>query len=103
MCHKKGWWERRHLLGLTESFGLNSRKKVEGYFITFGGRGSFPFRRNIQKDLMKLCREKTGRAKAQLEPNQATAITNKVFLQIHQQPKEGHGESSSFIGWRKKH
>lgn len=47
--------------------------------MTFGGR---EFRRAINKDLVKLCSEKIRRVKAQLEPNQATVITDKIFLQI---------------------
>lgn len=44
--------------------------------MTFGGR---EFRRTIHKDLVKFCTEKIRRVKAQLEPNQATVITDKIF------------------------
>lgn len=50
---------------------------------------------------MRLCREKIGGAKTQLELNLATAVKGNKNVSINtEQQKEGSGESLSFIGCR---
>jgi len=95
MCHKTNrqgrqldWLNRELLLGLS--------KKRRAYHLWKKGQAT----QEEYRSLVRSCREEIRKAKAQLELRLATVVRDnkKMFLQIHQQQKEGQGESPSLIG-----
>ena len=52
------------------------------------------------KEVVKMCREKIRKAKAQLELHLATEVkrNKKLFLQVYRQQEEDQGESPFFTG-----
>ena len=69
MCQKTSWWGRRPAW-LNRELWLELRKKRRVYDLWKKGQAT----QEDYKDVVRLCREKIRRAKAQLELNLATAV-----------------------------
>ena len=69
MCQKTSWWGRRPAW-LYRELWLELRKKRRVYELWKKGQAT----QEDYKDVMRFCREKIRRAKAQLELNLATAV-----------------------------
>jgi len=92
MCHKMNWQGRR-LAWLNRELLLGLRKKRRVYHLWKKGQET----QEEYRGLVRSRREEFRKANAQLELRLATVVRDKkkMFLQIHQQQKEGQGESPS--------
>jgi len=95
MCHKMNRWGRRPDW-LNRELLLGLRKKRRVYHLWKKGQAT----QEEYRGLIRSRRKEIIKAKAQLELRLATVVRDnkKMFLQIHQQQKEGQGESPSLIG-----
>ncbi|KAK4827745.1 LOW QUALITY PROTEIN: hypothetical protein QYF61_021216 [Mycteria americana] len=75
MCQKTSWWGRR-LAWLNRELWLELRKKSRVYGLWKKGQAT----QEDYRDVVRLCREKIRRAKAQLELNLATAENLHLLL-----------------------
>ncbi|GAB0210066.1 hypothetical protein GRJ2_003472400 [Grus japonensis] len=95
MCQKTSQQERRRLSWLNRELCLELRKKRRVYGLWKKGQAT----QEDYKDVMRLCREKIRKAKAQLELNLATAVKDNKNVSINTLATKGGLRRLSILYW----